>query len=138
MSTDADAYTKLNVTTGPTACIFYLELYVRLSVDHNDTTTITNVKYMLQYGSKCKTCLLRPNRWAYYRFHPTVQQLIYSGLASGYAIPSKHNPFLNTDNTSVPHYGLKYAVGCSGLGSFTNDMYFEIQYKYNITFKDNR
>ena len=102
-------------------------------MDHNDSTAITTVEQRLQYGSKVKTSLLKPTYWVYYRFHPTVQHLIYSGLASGYAVSNRHNSFVHKENLSVPHYGLKYCLGVPGANTFICDIFLEIQYKFNIT-----
>lgn len=131
-----DAYSRLNVTTGPAAMNFYPEIH--FCVDHNDANAAGSVEEFLQMGPKVKTCILKPNTWVWYKFHPTIQQLIFSGLSSAYSIPGSKNPFINCTNDGAPHYGLKYAIGMPGLGSFTQDCYLEVQYKYHITFKGNR
>lgn len=116
---------------------FYPEIYC--CVDHNDSSTPTSIDQLCQYGPKLKTSIMTPQRWVYYRFHPSAQFLIYSGLASGYGVsPTARNPFINCDNDATPHYGLKYAVTMPIVTNYNTSLYVEIQYKYNITFKSNK
>ena len=63
---------------------------------------------------------------------------MYSGLVSAYSIQGKKNPWINTDNTAVPHYGLKWMIGMPLGAAFASPMYYEIQYRYNVNFKGNQ
>ena len=62
---------------------FYPDIFI--CVDHNDSSTPTSSELFFQQGKKVKVGVLKPDSWTYYRFHPTPQQLIYSGLVSAYA-----------------------------------------------------
>ena len=115
--------TKLNAGTA-TYSNFYPE--IMLCVDHNDTAAPTSTELFYQQGKKVKTGILSCTKWIYYKLHQTCQQLIYSGLASGYSVPGKRNSYINFDNNGGPHYGLKYSIGMPGLGTVASDFCIKI------------
>ena len=135
LRSNPNAVTTLNSGT-TTNMNFYPDIYI--AVDHNDSQTPTGPELFLQQGDKVKVGLLKPDYWVYYRFHPTPQTLMYSGLVSAYSIQGKKNPWINTDNTAVPHYGLKWMIGMPLGAPFSSPLYYEIQYRYNVSFKGNQ
>ena len=134
LRSNPNAVTTLNNSTS-TNFNFYPDLYI--CVDHNDSTAPSSNELFLQQGKKVKVGLLKPDSWVYYRFHPSPQQLIYSGLVSAYSVQTR-NPFINVENNAVPHYGLKWCIGMPLTAVFSSPMYYEVQFKYNVSFKGNQ
>lgn len=99
--------------------------------DYDDSTAETLAQ--LRERAKTKMIVLKPNMYHKIVIRPSVLvQGYYTSLTPGY-VP-KWNQWVDMQNNSLPHYGLKYNVDCSGLNP--QDTYpFKIEWEYTYYFK---
>ena len=112
---------------------FFLDLYT--IVDHDDANTLGDTDAFLSYA-KCKHQVLRPDRYSYYRFHPTPNV----ALAANAGLATVKNTWIDTDYSNAPHYALKWGIKIPGAGvpAANYPIYYEVQYKYHIVFRSPR
>jgi hypothetical protein len=80
-----------------------------------------------------------------HQFWPTTPRFVFaieprpavpvfnSGVFSGYTVPDKP-VYVDSSNTSVPHYGIKFFAGNYNGGDTTS--YINISYRASVTFRD--
>jgi len=80
---------------------------IHSSVDTNDSSPPTTLNQLME-NEDLKTTRGIRNHVRY--FTPKCQIKLYESIATdGYAV-ARRNPFINTDDPSVPHYALKWCV----------------------------
>lgn len=62
-----------------------------------------------------------------------LRDIAGTGLSTGYS-PSNVTPFIRTAETSIPHYGLKFAMGAAGATSNAVIGYFNVIIWYDLEF----
>ena len=114
---------------------FYPDFYV--TVDHDDLTVPSGAEYMLQYA-KMKQGVLKADRWLTYTFHPSVNAQVYNGVSSvGYVVPNKPQ-WCDVAFSDIPHYALKWYCVVPGGLTTAYTIPYEVQFFYDISFKNAR
>lgn len=129
-----DAPTRINYNQPWNATNWYPRLFSCPDYDDNTAETVTQLKER----ARTKFRILRPNSYLTYVIKPAVSIQTYrTALAAGYA--PKWNQWIDMNQTDVPHYGMKFALDCSGLDpEDTNPFKLEIERTYYFKCKDVR
>lgn len=99
------------------------------AIDYDDATVPTAITELMQYEN-LKTTASNRDHSRY--FKPKIAKTVFqTALASGY---SQGTGWLDCDNTSVPHYGLKLALQQLPAGAQS----FDCQITYYLAFKQVR
>lgn len=129
-----DAPTRINYNQPWSATNWYPRLFSCPDYDDNTAETVTQLKER----AKTSFRVLKPNSYLKYVIKPAVSVQTYrTALAAGYA--PKWNQWIDMNQTDVPHYGMKFAMDCSGLDpEDANPFKLEIERTYYFKCKDVR
>lgn len=108
-------YLRIDPSAQPAATAAYPKLhFVR---DYDDANTPANINELREHP-RLATRVLTPNRPVKFGWKPAVlTNLFLTAITNGYA--PKWNVWVDMANTTLPHYGCKYAID-----NFTNTAYF--------------
>lgn len=101
-------------------------------IDSNDNTAFTTLAQMMENEDVKTTRGVVPHSRY---FTPKCQTKLYESLGTdGYAT-MRRNPFINTEDPSVPHYALKWAIEnpISGGDAY---WYADIRIKFYLSFRE--
>lgn len=134
-----DATSYLNTTwTGGTGGSNQTNWFPRLFYckDYDDASPETLAQ--LRERAKTKMVVLKPNRYHKVVVKPAcLIQAYYTALGAGYA--PKWKQWIDMAQNSLPHYGLKYNIDCSGENPVdTSPFKVEIEKTYYFKCKDVR
>lgn len=131
---NVDAIFKINDTASYNPTNWYPRLFSCPDYDDNTPETVTQLKER----ARTKFRLLKPNSYLTYVIKPAVSVQTYrTTLAAGYS--PKWNQWIDMNQTDVPHYGMKFALDCSGIDpSDTIPFKLEIERTYYFKCKDVR
>lgn len=129
-----NAIFKTNDSTAYSGTNWYPRLFSCPDYDDNTVETVTQLKER----AKTQFRVLKPNTYLKYVIKPAVSIQTYrTALAAGYA--PKWNQWIDMNQTDVPHYGMKFALDCSGLDpADTIPFKLEIERQYFFKCKDVR
>lgn len=101
--------------------------------DHDDSSTPT-LPALREYARvKCFT--LQPNRTIRYSTHPNVLGQLYDGaITTAYKVEKPGSVWVDCNQASVPHYGLKMYIDFMGLTN-TQAYSVDVQAKYYVAMK---
>ena len=81
-----------------------------------------------------KQGVLKPDRWFYYKFHPTLNAQVYNGVSSvGYIVPNKAQ-WCDSSFPDIPHYAVKWLAITPASVTSTAPIPYEVQFFYDISF----
>lgn len=132
LQTNPDAPYDINTTATPV--INQNNWYPKIwyAADHDDSSTPTLAQMKEYQGVKCK--VLEPNKMVKFTVRPRpLIQTYYTALNSGYAL-AKADMWLDMNNTSIPHYGMKCVIDSEGIIP-NNRHIVRIDYKYFCEFR---
>lgn len=124
------------VSTGANwqATNWYPRLFYCPDYDDANTETLTQLKER----ARTRMCILKPNVYKRIVIRPAVAMLTYATVAtSGYS--PKWKQWIDMSTTAIPHYGMKFAMECSGIDPLDTQPYkLEIERTYYFKCKDVR
>lgn len=108
---------------------------MRVVCDFDDATAPASTSDLQQYDS-CTD--LGPGNSMDIVIEPAVTKAVYaSGAFSGYTVESSSDQWLDIANTSVPHYGVKFAVAALQ-ASATYSYQWTVSAWYTVSFRNTR
>lgn len=102
-----------------------------VAVDPNDVSSWSN--YLAAQSAE-NACVMGDDTPFCVKFRPQCQGYLLA--ASSVAAMSSGTPWINCDQTSVRHYGLKYAI--SGGGAATAFQEWVVQHRHTVSFRISR
>lgn len=105
-------------------------------VQDNDDINVATVSTIKEY-TKCKHCVLRPNKEVNIMCYPKCNMTIYAGAGTTTTAIPIRNPWIDMTTVSVPFFGLKCAIEYEGLTmpATANLFRYKINCRYFLRFK---
>lgn len=132
LQTNPDAAYDINSTATPVINQnnWFPKIWYCADMDDADTPTLQQIK---EYqGAKCK--VLEPNKMVKFTVRPLpLVQAFYNLVGSGYGL-ARSDMWLDMNNTSIPHYGMKIVIDNEGITP-NNRHIVRIDYKMHVEFK---
>lgn len=105
-----NAQFKTNDTSSYSGTNWYPRLFSCPDYDDANVETVTQLKER----ARTRMRVMKPNSYLKYVIKPAVSIQTYrTTLAAGYS--PKWRQWIDMNQTDVPHYGMKFAMDCSGL-----------------------